>query len=343
MTDYASVINTVALPPGTTPWPTRDPFLFCVHHLDTYPEGNGEYGPNASLQGRAIGQDFAGIDGWRMYHGQTVPGFPSHPHRGFETVTIVRTGLLDHADSTGAAARYGQGDVQWLTAGAGIQHAEMFPLLNEDARNPVELFQIWVNLPRVNKFAKPHFSMMWNDTIPLIKTTDSHGNTTTIRVIAGRHGSRQAPSPPPASWAAHADSDLAIMTLKLDPFAEAQLPEIAASTHRSLYFFKGNQVTIAGRSHPVGQRLDLDSTHPIHLTNGDAPSELLLLAARPIGEPVVQYGPFVMNTASEIHEAFADYRRTGFGGWPWPNDDPVHGNSAKRFARHGDGTYEEPS
>ncbi len=113
-------------------WDTVDPFLLCVHHDDAYPRGNGQLGPDASLAGRDIGQDFAGKDGWRMYHGRTVPGFPSHPHRGFETVTIVRKGFIDHADSLGAAARFGNGDVQWLTAGRGVVHSEMFPLLQTD-------------------------------------------------------------------------------------------------------------------------------------------------------------------------------------------------------------------
>src|SRR5690606_10207890 len=101
-----------------------------------------------------------------------VPGFPAHPHRGFETVTVVRRGLLDHADSLGAAARYGGGDVQWLTAGAGIQHAEMFPLLERHAPNPVELFQIWLNLPAADKLAPPHFAMLWAPTIPRITVLD---------------------------------------------------------------------------------------------------------------------------------------------------------------------------
>ena len=83
------------------------PFLFCAHHDDAYPAGDGQMGPAASLAGRDIGQDFAGKDGWRMYHGDVVPGFPQHPHRGFETVTLVKRGLIDHSDSLGATARFG--------------------------------------------------------------------------------------------------------------------------------------------------------------------------------------------------------------------------------------------
>src|ERR1041385_6742387 len=87
------------------PWETADPFLFCVHHDDAYPEGNERMGPQASLAGRNLGNDFVVKDGFRMYHGHVVAGFPHHPHRGFETVTIARRGYIDHSDSLGAAAR----------------------------------------------------------------------------------------------------------------------------------------------------------------------------------------------------------------------------------------------
>ena len=90
-------------------WPMRDPFLFCAHHKDFYPAGNDQLGPAASLSGRNIGQDFSQENSWRMYHGDVVPGFPAHPHRGFETITIVLTGFVDHSDSHGAAGRYGNG------------------------------------------------------------------------------------------------------------------------------------------------------------------------------------------------------------------------------------------
>src|SRR5215218_9825354 len=167
------------------PWRTPSPFLFCVHHDDQFPPGNEHFGPAASLEGRDLGQDFEGKDGWRMYHGETIPGFPHHPHRGFETVTIVREGLLDHADSLGAAARFGGGDVQWLTAGKGILHSEMFPLLKRDEPNPAELFQIWLNLPRKNKLVEPYFSMLWSERIPRQTFRDEGGGTTEVVVVAG--------------------------------------------------------------------------------------------------------------------------------------------------------------
>src|ERR1044072_3756148 len=98
------------------PWQTLDPFLACMHHDDKYPAGNeARAPPSSSLQGRNIGMAFEGKDGWRMYHGDVVPGFPQHPHRGFETVTIARRGFIDHSDSLGATARFGMGDVQWVS------------------------------------------------------------------------------------------------------------------------------------------------------------------------------------------------------------------------------------
>ena len=178
------------------PWVTVDPFLFCVHHDDAYPAANEQLGPAASLEGRDLGQDFEGKNGWRMYHGLRVPGFPQHPHRGFETVTVVRRGLVDHSDSLGATARYGHGDVQWLTAGRGILHAEMFPLVDRERANPLELFQIWLNLPRTSKMVEPYFTMLWNDQVPRFEAPGVQ-----VMVVAGSLGQVRPPSPPPHSWA----------------------------------------------------------------------------------------------------------------------------------------------
>lgn len=328
---------------GNPPWPTVDPFLFCVHHLDHYPPGDGRFAPVAPLEGRSIGNDFSNLDGWSMYHGRTVPGFPQHPHRGFETVTFVRRGLIDHSDSLGAAARYGNGDVQWMTAGAGIVHAEMFPLLQHDTPNVGELFQIWVNLPSVDKFAQPHFAMLWSEDIPIVVEHDAHGRATEITVAAGELAGHRPPAPPPQSWASRAESDVAIWRIALDPSAEWTLPAaVGADTLRVLYFFEGAGATVDGVAMGARSGVLLRGAHTVTIHNGPSPSCILMLQGRPIGEPVVQYGPFVMNDRAGIEQAFADYRRTGFGGWPWDVDDPVHGNEG-RFARHADGRIERPA
>ena len=336
------------------PWATIDPFLFCVYHDDAYPKGNAQFGPDASLAGRDLGQDFAGKDGWRMYHGLSVPGFPSHPHRGFETVTIVRKGLIDHSDSLGATARFGDGDVQWLTAGKGIVHSEMFPLLNARATNPLELFQIWLNLPARNKMADPHFTMFWSTKIPRRVNVDAAGRATEICCIAGSLVSganavspatdaAPAPCPPPDTWASQPDADVAIWTLKMAPGAHWTLPAAAtASARRQLYFFKGASIAFAGQTVSEHAAIELAATQAVEFVNGPEASEFLLLQGKPIAEPVAQYGPFVMNTQAEIHQAFADYRATEFGGWPWPDNAPVHGASPARFAKHANGKTETP-
>lgn len=328
------------------PWPTIDPFLFCVHHDDAYPAGNAVMGPQAPLAGRNLGQDFGRMDGWSMYHGHAVPGFPAHPHRGFETVTIVRQGFIDHSDSLGATARFGAGDVQWLTAGKGIVHCEMFPLRRQDAPNPLDLFQIWLNLPAKNKMAEPHFTMFWDHRIQSLRHTDAQGRASTVRVIAGTYagpeGSARGLTPPPASWASQADGDVAIWTLHMAAGARLTLPPAAhGGTRRQLYFFRGQTLHIGGRSVAAQTATEVRAQQAVELVNGDAAGELLMLQGRPIAEPLAQHGPFVMNTQAEVAQAFADYRRTGFGGWPWDKPDPVHPRERTRFARHADGHVEE--
>jgi redox-sensitive bicupin YhaK (pirin superfamily) len=323
------------------PWETDDPFLFCVHHLDAYPAGNEKLGPAASLEGRNLGMDFEGKDGWRMYHGDIVPGFPQHPHRGFETVTLARRGYIDHSDSLGAQARFGHGDVQWMTAGKGVVHSEMFPLLEPGEPNTVELFQIWLNLPRSDKLVDPHFAMLWGSDIPEVDLTDDAGRATKLRIVAGRLGDAVAPPPPPSSWAARSNSHVAIWTLVLEPEARLRLPAAVSGLNRTLYFFEGESMTIAGRQFTSHAGVRVKSDAELTIENGPSRSEVLMLQGRPIGEPVVQYGPFVMNTRTEIQQAVTDYQRTRFGGWPWPSDEPVHGKDTKRFARHADGRVED--
>jgi len=321
-------------------WPGFHPFLFCVHHGDDYPAGNDGLGPQASLDGRDLGADFAGIDGWRMYHGETVPGFPGHPHRGFETVTFVRRGLIDHSDSLGATARFGRGDTQWLTAGRGIVHSEMFPLVNPDAPNPLELFQIWLNLSAADKMADPHFTMLWANDTPQAVVGDE-GRVATITVIAGALEGLEPPPPPPSSWAARADADVAIWHLRCDPDAAVALPPARSiETHRTVYVYEGSALVGDGEiAAPTGAVVRADSS--LAVVAGDSGAEILVLQGRPIAEPVAQYGPFVLNDRQGIVQAFDDYQRTGFGGWPFDRSDPVHPRDRARFARHADGRVEE--
>jgi len=318
------------------PWEGFDPFLFTVHHVDQYPAGNDVLGPAVSLHGRNIGSDFSYTDGWSMYHGARVPGFPQHPHRGFETVTVVRRGYVDHSDSLGATARYGEGDVQWLTTGSGIMHAEMFPLLDPEGENVLELFQIWLNLPPESKMVDAYFGMLWSEAIPTVSPAPG----VSIDAIAGALGASGPPSPPPDSWASRADTDFAIWLIRLAPGATYDLPPARSGTNRTLYCYAGDDLTIDRTpvSADVGARLDADVA--VALENRGAPAELLMLQGRPIGAPVFQMGPFVMNSAEELRQAVDDYRRTQFGGWPWTRPDPVHDRGEGRFALHADGKIE---
>lgn len=317
------------------PWDTPDPFLFCVHHLDRYPRGNADLGPDASLEGRSLGNDFEIRDGWRMYHGQSVPGFPAHPHSGFETITIVTRGYCDHADSLGAAARFGEGDVQWITTGSGLQHSEMFPLLDSEHPNTLELFQIWLNLPARSKRVAPYFSMLWKDSIP-----EFFSEGVRIRLIAGQMGNVSAPAPPPDSWAAAPENDVLIALLDLEEGSSFTLPEISPGTHRRLYLFEGASVELGDTPFPSGTGADLGSVAQ-SLKAGEGPARLLLLQGKPIEEPVAKFGPFVMNSEREIRQVMEDFQLTQFGGWPWRHPDPVHPPAQGRFARFPDGTQVE--
>ena len=322
-------------------WPVTNPFLFCAHHLDDFPVGNEQMGPEKSLlKGRDIGQDFTVKDGWRMYHGETIPGFPAHTHRGFETVTVVTKGLVDHADSHGQAGRYGGGDVQWMTAGAGLQHSEMFPLLNQEGRNPAELFQVWLNLPKAKKFVKPHFKMLWSEDIPLVQIQDENGRSVEINVIAGSVGNVTALDPAPDSWAAEPENEVAIWMIKMEAGAQWKIAAASEQANRTLYFYRGSSIRIDGEEIPVEKAIQLKPNQEVIVENGNADGYFLLLQGKPINEPVVQYGPFVMNTQAEIQQAMHDYQRTEFGGWPWSRRDQVHPREKGRFARHADGTEE---
>ncbi|PHN06077.1 pirin family protein [Flavilitoribacter nigricans] len=333
-----SVLN---IKPLGFPWQTSDPFLFCAYHNDTFPAGNEQLGPAASLAGRSIGQDFNPNQEWRMYHGQTVPGFPAHPHVGFETVTIVTKGLVDHADSLGAAGRFGNGDVQWMTAGKGVQHSEMFPLLNRDGGNQLELFQIWLNLPRASKKVEPHFAMLWSDQVPHYQAEDAQGNAISVKIISGRLGDLEAPVVSPNSWAADPENQVNIWTIELAPGAEWTIPAGDPALKRDLHYYRGDQLQVDGQAVRSQHTIQLKAGEATTLINGSEPSFMLFLQGRPIDEPVVQHGPFVGNSQGDIQQAFRNYQQDQFGGWPWSRADQTHGPDRGRFAKYADGKVVE--
>ena len=329
----------LSIKPLSFPWETKKPFLFCVHHEDHYPAGNDDLGPATSLGGRMIGQDFTIKDGFRMYHGRKVPGFPAHPHRGFETVTIVRKGFVDHSDSLGAAGRFGNGDVQWLTTGKGVQHSEMFPLLNKEKDNPFELFQIWLNLPASKKMAEPHYAMLWDDEIPVVEIPDKEDHITKAHLVAGEIKGQKAPDPAPDSWAADPENNVAIWTIEMEPGAEWAIPTTAKEVNRTLYFFVGNHVEVNGEDIPHYHAVELKPDEPVTVKNNcEESAEFLVLQGKPIDEPVVQHGPFVMNNHTEIQDTIYDYQMSQFGGWPWPSAENVHPRESGRFAKFADGS-----
>ena len=322
-------------------WEMDNPFLFCAHHKDLYPKGDAHQGPTVPLTDRQLGEDFAIKDGFRMYHGTKVPGFPVHPHRGFETVTIVTQGFVDHFDSNGACGRYGDGDVQWMTAGSGCQHAEMFPLVYEEKENPLELFQVWLNLPAKDKFTAPDYKMLWNEDIPIVTIGPEYGANSQVKIIAGNFNGTSAIPPCPASYAASPESKVGIFLIKMTPYSEIHLDKVSSTFNRNLYYYQGNgNITIGSNSIPSGMRVKLDGNAEVDIYNGKHDSYILLLEGEPIHEPVVSYGPFVMNTEAEIRQAFSDYQHTHFGGWPWDRPDPVNDRASGRFAKYINGSTE---
>lgn len=318
-------------------WQTQDPFLFCVHHLDHFPKGTADLGPDpVLLKGKPLGSDFDPNQDWRMYHGQTIPGFPAHPHVGFETVTVVNQGFCDHSDSLGAAGRFGLGDTQWMTAGSGVQHSEMFPLLNSEKENTLELFQIWLNLPKKAKFADPYFKMLWHEDIPVLEMESA-----TVTVIAGNFKDTLALAPPPDSWASEPANKVAIWSITIKANGEIHLPKSEKGVNRSIYFYEGDSITIDSEKILANFGIDVDSTADITIKAGSEQAKILVLQGAPINEPVAQQGPFVMTNREELQKAFSQFRLTQFGGWPWQYPDNVHPAEKGRFAKYPDGTLVE--
>jgi redox-sensitive bicupin YhaK (pirin superfamily) len=226
-------------------------------------------------------------------------GAPDHPHRGFETVTYLIDGAMEHEDSHGHRGALRPGDVQWMTAGAGVIHSEMpaSDILRDGGR--AHGFQIWVNLPKSLKMSTPRYQEYRSDQLPLIA-----GAGRWIRVIAGTVDGQTSPI--------QTTVPTTLLHVKLDPFVTTAI-DVPADSNAIVH-------TIAGAGNVEGTRLEdhrvaLISHAPatLHLQAGDTPFEALVIAAMPLGEPVARYGPFVMNTRAELEQAFTDYQAGRFG------------------------------
>ena len=352
------------------PMKTLDPFLFLVYHKDFYPPGDEEMGLEGDARGS--GSDFVPDIPYRFYHGRRIPGFPRHPHRGFETITATLDGIIDHTDSIGDAGRYGKGDLQWMTAGSGIQHAEMFPLVNADEENPLRFFQIWLNLPSWKKMSEPDFVMHWKDDVKKIRK----GKEYEIVVWVGQFGDVKVNSnlsaTPKNSWAGDEANDVGVFYVEIyaeKSREEVRVPKarIESEASRYLYFVEGEEMMINGRekikkrtgceldasqsftvkctklsqsqeSHTTRKSFDSsirDSDRSRSSSSGKNKCAFLILQGRPIGEPIRSSGPMVMNTNEELRKAFQDFDRTQFGGWPWKSNDVVFPRAKERFMRVG--------
>lgn len=230
-------------------------------------------------------------------------GVGEHPHRGFETVTIVYAGEVSHRDSTGAGGTIGPGEVQWMTAGAGIVHEEFHSREYAKKGGPFEMVQLWVNLPRSHKMTKPGYQGITRDAIPEVTLPKEAG---VVRVIAGQYQDARGP--------AHTHSPMNVWDLRLKAGARAEFTVREGHT-TALMVLAGELKLSSGETVAPAEIALLDRAGDRFAVQASAKTDtkVLLLSGEPLNEPIVGYGPFVMNTEAEIHQAFADYRSGRMG------------------------------
>jgi redox-sensitive bicupin YhaK (pirin superfamily) len=219
-----------------------------------------------------------------------LAGFPSHPHRGFETVTYMIDGAMEHQDSMGNKGRLGPGSIQWMTAGSGIIHSEM----PKQERGLMWGYQLWVNLPAARKMIRPRYQDIPPGAVTELKRDDAK-----VRLIAGEVGSARGP-------VTGIDVDPLFLDARLE--AGATLRQPLTSTHTAFLLVIDGAVQVAGREVRVGEVGVLSAGDLVEARGSAGGGRLLLLAARALHEPVARAGPFVMNTEDELRQAFEDYR-----------------------------------
>jgi redox-sensitive bicupin YhaK (pirin superfamily) len=231
-----------------------------------------------------------------------LAGFPSHPHRGFETVTYMLDGHMQHQDNHGNKGDLGPGDVQWMTAAHGIIHSEM----PQQTEGRMRGFQLWINLPGKEKMKPAAYRDIPSAQIPTIVAAEG----VTVRVIAGTLADKDGKQAAgPINGEGKLSTDPRYLDLRLQPGASIEVP-VPAGYNAFLYVYEGNAVVGTERKAlPNRAAALLSDGESVRIEAGEAGAGLLLLAGKPIGEPIVQYGPFVMNTREEIEQAVQDYQR----------------------------------
>lgn len=245
--------------------------------------------------------DYAGPHTFPADPSGRARGVDEHPHRGFETVTIVYQGELEHRDSAGNAGRIGPGDVQWMTAASGVVHEEKHAADFTRRGGTLEMIQLWVNLPAREKMTKPRYQEILSRMIPQVTLPDGAGS---VRIIAGTFNEHQGP--------AKTVTPMNLWDVRLSPAAETRLT--VPVDHNTMVLLLHGSASVTGTAvhqHPCAL---LDRAgDAVHLRAGDDGATLLLLSGEPIDEPVVAHGPFVMNTPDEIRQAIADYQSGRIG------------------------------
>ena len=271
---------------------------------DGFPvHGMFDYGQGADQRSPFLLMDYAAPTSFTPNSGHRR-GVGAHPHRGFETVTIVYDGEVEHRDSTGAGGVIGAGDVQWMTAGGGIIHEEFHSDAYSRRGGPFEMVQLWVNLPARDKMTPARYQSITADTIPSVPLAGGAGQA---RIIAGSLEGHNG--------AAQTHTPMNVWDVRLSAGAEAALPQPAGWT--TLLLVQAGSVRVNGHAVSEGRLVTLTregSGLTLEALEGDA--RVLLLAGEPIDEPVVGHGPFVMNSRDEIRQAIADFNSGRFGNMP---------------------------
>ena len=318
-------------------WDTEDPFLFVSHHEDDYPHGNRQLAPPlAEITGRDLGRDFEKRLGFRMYNGKVVPGFPMHAHWGYETITLPEIGYIDHFDTMGIEGRFGFGDVQWVHASSKYMHNEMYPLVNQEERNPNDITQIMINLPLEAKNGENGVTTVWSEDVPVVEVDGC-----SVKVICGSFGGACVRSPYDDSWA-NGEHSVRVLRVTMSPGSRLEIGPTSQKANRNVYLVSGTSLDVCGTVIEENMRAKIQPDIAMTLTNGESDSVVWILEGEPIDQKMASFGPVTLKDVKEVRAAMEDIRRNEYQEWPFDVIDKVHAQDEGRFIRYPDGTEIRP-